>query len=90
MRYDHLHLVQIAEARAAFERSLELTPIASLRSSGSAIPFATFIQLDDAERTIPEVLELEPGHGGASMGLGHTLRFAQSPRRGARCVSGPR
>ena len=72
--YDHLHLVQIAEARVAFERGLALDPDSKSALIGLGHTFRHLKQLDDAERAFQRVLELEPRHGGASMGLAYTLR----------------
>jgi tetratricopeptide (TPR) repeat protein len=72
--YDHLHLVQVAEARAAFERGLALDADNKSALIGLGHTFRHLTQLDDAERAFRRVLELEPSHGGASIGLAYTLR----------------
>lgn len=72
--YDHLHLVQIPEARAAFERGLVIDPDNKPALIGLGHTFRHLRQLDHAEQSFRRVLELELGHGGASAGLGYTLK----------------
>jgi tetratricopeptide (TPR) repeat protein len=72
--YDHLHLVQVVEARAAFERGLALDADNKSALIGLGHTFRHLKLLDEAERAFRRVLELEPGHGGGSMGLAYTLR----------------
>jgi tetratricopeptide (TPR) repeat protein len=72
--YDHLHLVQVADARAAFARGLALDADNKSALIGLGHTFRHQKQLDEAERAFRRVLELEPGNGGASMGLAYTLR----------------
>ncbi|MBR0756432.1 tetratricopeptide repeat protein [Bradyrhizobium jicamae] len=72
--YDHLHLVQIAEARTAFERGLTSDPENKAALIGLGHTFRHLGQLGDAEQNFRKVLALEPEHGGANAGLGYTLR----------------
>jgi tetratricopeptide (TPR) repeat protein len=72
--YDHLHLIQIPEARETFERGLVLEADNRSALIGLGHTFRHLQELHQAERCFRRVLELDPDHAGARTGLGYTLR----------------